>query len=53
MGERRDELAQALLELQAVQRVAEDVISSRDLDDVLARCIDHTRQLAGTTSGAI
>jgi len=53
MGERRDELAQALLELQAVQRVAEDVISSRDLDDVLARCIDHTRQMADTTSGAI
>jgi signal transduction histidine kinase len=53
MGERRDELAQALLELQAVQRVAEDVISSRDLDDVLARCIDHTRQMADTSSGAI
>ncbi|HEX8952177.1 MAG TPA: GAF domain-containing protein, partial [Polyangia bacterium] len=50
---RRDELAQALIELEAVQRVAEDVISSRDLDDVLARCIDHTRQMAETTSGAI
>ncbi|MCU1280174.1 MAG: Sensor protein [bacterium] len=53
MGERRDELAQALVELQAVQRVAEDVISSRDLDDVLARCIDHTREMADTSSGAI
>ena len=53
MGERRDDLAQALAELEAVQRVAEDVISSRDLDDVLARCIDHTREMAGTTSGAI
>jgi signal transduction histidine kinase/transcriptional regulator with GAF, ATPase, and Fis domain len=53
MSEGRDELAQALVELQAVQRVAEDVISSRDLDDVLARCIDHTRQMADTTSGAI
>ena len=49
----RDELAQALVELEAVQRVAEDVASSRDLDDVLARCIDHCRQLAGTPSGAI
>ena len=54
MGEgKRDELAQALVELEAVQRVAEDVASSRDLDEVLARCIDHCRQLADTTSGAI
>ncbi len=50
---RRDELARAVIELEAVQRVAEDVISSRDLDDVLARCIDHCRQLADTASGAI
>jgi signal transduction histidine kinase len=49
----RDELAQALAELQAVQRVAEDVISSRDLDEVVARCIDCCRELAKTTSGAI
>jgi len=54
MGERRrDEHAQALVELEAVQRVAEDVISSRDLDEVLARCIDHCRQIADTSSGAI
>lgn len=51
--QRRDELAQALVELEAVQRVAEDVLSSRDLDEVLARCVDQCRQLAGTNSGAI
>lgn len=45
--------AQALLELQALQRVAEDMVSSRDLDDVLARCIDHMREMARTSSGAI
>lgn len=49
----RDEAAQALVELQALQRVAEDVISSRDLDQVLERCIDCTREVANTVSGAI
>lgn len=54
MPQRTDgERSQALVELEAVQRVAEDVISSRDLDDVLARCIDQCRQLADTPSGAI
>lgn len=54
MPQRTDgERSQALVELEAVQRVAEDVISSRDLDDVLARCIDQCRQLADTASGAI
>ncbi len=49
----RDEATQALVELQALQRAAEDVISSRDLDQVLERCIDHTREVADTTSGSI
>lgn len=53
MADGEDELAQSLRELQTIQRVAEDVISSRDLDDVLSRCIDHTRELARTPSGAI
>jgi signal transduction histidine kinase len=49
----RDDAAQALVELQALQRVAEDVISSRDLDQVLERCIDRTREVANTSSGSI
>jgi len=42
-----------LLELRVLQRVAEDVTSALDLDEILARCVATSSELAGTTSCSI
>jgi signal transduction histidine kinase/putative methionine-R-sulfoxide reductase with GAF domain len=47
------ELAQNVLELRALQRVAETVSRSLDLDEVLGRCLDMALQVAHAPAGAI
>src|SRR5262245_53937056 len=44
---------QSLLELRALQRIAEDVSSVLDLDEILARCVATSSELAQTASCAI
>jgi len=48
-----DPREQSLLELRVLQRVAEDVTSALDLEEVLARCLTTSSELAQTTSCAI
>ena len=48
-----DPLEQSLFELRVLQRVAEDVTSAIDLDEILSRCVATSSEVAHTTSCAI
>lgn len=48
-----DPVEQSLLELRVLQRVAEDVTSAIDLDEILSRCAATSSELAHTSSCAI
>jgi signal transduction histidine kinase len=48
-----DSREQSLLELRVLQRVADDVTAALDLDEILARCLTTSSEVAQTSSCAI